>query len=89
MAGRASSTQGGRENLELFENKDFEAIPGKGIRGLLLIGGEKIRAAIGNQEMMKQEGIQFASRRMNVVYIKLLIMPTMDALEVLAEEGRI
>ena len=76
LAGRASSTQGGRENLELFENKDFEAIPGKGIRGLLLIGGEKIRAAIGNQEMMKQEGIQFASRRIE------------NEIEKLEEEGK-
>ena len=41
------------EKLELFEISDFEAVPGKGIKGNLLDQGKKNQAALGNREMLK------------------------------------
>ncbi len=47
-----------KEKIELFEVSDFEAVPGKGIRGKLKIKNEKLKieeieASLGNREMMK------------------------------------
>ncbi|MGB9598682.1 MAG: HAD-IC family P-type ATPase, partial [Minisyncoccales bacterium] len=46
-----------KEKIEFFEVSDFEAVPGKGIKGNLLIDGQKIQAALGNREMMKVFGL--------------------------------
>jgi len=46
-----------KEKIELFEVSDFEATPGKGIKGNLLINGQKIQAVLGNREMMKVLGL--------------------------------
>ncbi len=46
-----------KENVELFEVSDFEAMPGKGIKGNLLVGGKKNSAALGNREMLKVLGL--------------------------------
>jgi Cu+-exporting ATPase len=46
-----------KEKVELFEVSDFEAVPGKGIKGNLLIDGEKIQVALGNREMLKVLGL--------------------------------
>ena len=45
------------EKLVLFEISDFEAIPGKGIKGNLLINNQKTPAALGNRELMKILGL--------------------------------
>ena len=39
--------------LDLFEVSDFEAVPGKGIKGNLEIEDEKVAVALGNRELMK------------------------------------
>ncbi|MDP2945857.1 MAG: heavy metal translocating P-type ATPase [bacterium] len=46
-----------KEKIELFEVSDFEAVPGKGIKGNLLINGQKIQAVLGNREMLKVLGL--------------------------------
>ncbi|MBI2097880.1 MAG: copper-translocating P-type ATPase, partial [Candidatus Vogelbacteria bacterium] len=45
------------EKFVLFEISDFEAIPGKGIKGNLLINNQKTPAALGNRELMKALGL--------------------------------
>ena len=39
--------------LDLFEVSDFEAVPGKGIKGNLVIDNQKVFAALGNRELAK------------------------------------
>ncbi len=39
--------------LDLFAVSDFQAIPGKGIKGNLEIKNEKVSVALGNRELMK------------------------------------
>ena len=46
-----------QKEVKLFEVSDFEAIPGKGIRGDLAIDGQKISAALGNRELVKLFGL--------------------------------
>lgn len=41
------------EKLDLFEVSDFEAVPGKGIKGNLIINNQKVLAALGNRELAK------------------------------------
>lgn len=41
------------EKINLFKVSDFKAIPGKGIKGNLLIENKKIPVALGNRELMK------------------------------------
>lgn len=43
--------------IELFKVFDFEAVPGKGIKGNLLIDSQKIQAALGNREILKILGL--------------------------------
>lgn len=50
---KAIKEEASHEKLDLFEVFDFEAIPGKGIRGNLLIDNKKIGIALGNRELMK------------------------------------
>ncbi|MBI4136273.1 MAG: heavy metal translocating P-type ATPase [Candidatus Vogelbacteria bacterium] len=54
---KAMMTKAKEEKLELFEISDFEAIPGKGIKGNLLINNRKTTAALGNRELMKILGL--------------------------------
>ena len=42
-----------QEKVKLFEISDFEAIPGKGIKGNLTMNGQKISTALGNRELVK------------------------------------
>ena len=51
--GRAIVEASQKENQKLYDITDFEAIPGKGIKGNLIIDGKKITAAVGSREMMK------------------------------------
>lgn len=47
-----------KEQVELFNVDDFEAVPGKGIKGNLLIGNQKVPAALGNREMLKMLNLE-------------------------------
>lgn len=49
----AAKKEAFEEKVDLFEVSDFEAIPGKGIRGNLLIENKKIVVAFGNRALMK------------------------------------
>ncbi len=51
--GKAVIEKAKEKKVELFEIFDFEAVPGKGIKGNLLINGQKIQAVLGNREMLK------------------------------------
>jgi len=51
--GRAIVEAAAKENSSLLEVTDFEAIPGKGIKGDLNIEGKKISAAVGSRELIK------------------------------------
>ena len=51
--GKAIVEKAKEEKFALFEISDFEAVPGKGIRGNLLIDGDNVAAALGNREMLK------------------------------------
>ena len=55
--GKAIIEKAKKERVELFKISDFEAVPGKGIKGNLLSEGQKIRAALGNREMLKVLGL--------------------------------
>jgi Cu+-exporting ATPase len=51
--GRAIVEAATKENSSLLEATDFEAIPGKGIKGDLIIKGKKISVAVGSRELIK------------------------------------
>lgn len=53
VLGKAIIEKAKEEKMELFEVSDFEAVPGKGIKGNLLIDGQKNQAVLGNREMLK------------------------------------
>lgn len=55
--GKAIVEKAKEEKFELFEVSDFEAVPGKGIKGNLLIDGDNVSAALGNREMLKVLGL--------------------------------
>ena len=42
-----------QEKVQLFEISDFEAIPGKGIKGNIMMDEKKIFTALGNRELAK------------------------------------
>lgn len=54
---RAIKGEAVQEKVGLFEVSDFEAIPGKGIKGNLAIGGQRISTALGNRELVKLFGL--------------------------------
>ena len=55
--GKAIVEKAKKENNELFEVSDFEAIPGKGIKGNLKIGNQNTSTALGNRELAKLFGL--------------------------------
>ncbi|OGZ36874.1 MAG: hypothetical protein A3I88_03745 [Candidatus Portnoybacteria bacterium RIFCSPLOWO2_12_FULL_39_9] len=57
---RAISEEAKKEKLELFPVKNFEAAPGKGIKGILLINNREMETVVGNREMMKLKSIQIS-----------------------------
>lgn len=50
-----------QEEVALFEVSDFEAIPGKGIKGNLAINNQKVSTALGNRELAKLFGLDTKS----------------------------
>ena len=55
--GKAIIEKAEKENIELSEVSDFEAVPGKGILGNILIDGKILQAALGNREILKISGL--------------------------------
>ncbi len=62
------------EKLDLFEVSDFEAVPGKGIKGNLEVKERKVAVALGNREMMK--------------FLQLDISDIIQRMEKLENEGK-
>lgn len=50
---RAIKEEASEENVGLFAVSDFEAIPGKGIKGHIVQDGRNVLAALGNRELLK------------------------------------
>ena len=46
-----------QEEIRLWEVSDFEAIPGKGIKGKILVNDQRIPIALGNRELIKLFGL--------------------------------
>lgn len=46
-----------KEKMELYKLEDFKAISGKGLRGSLLVGSEKVEAYLGNRSFMEELGL--------------------------------
>lgn len=58
---KAIKEEAAQEKVALFEVSDFEAIPGKGIKGNLVINNQKISTALGNRELVKLFGLNTKS----------------------------
>jgi Cu+-exporting ATPase len=50
-----------KEKIELYKLDEFEAIPGKGLRGVLEIEGNKMEAYLGNRALVKSVGLDVSS----------------------------
>ncbi|MDP2926740.1 MAG: heavy metal translocating P-type ATPase [bacterium] len=72
--GKAIVEKAKEKKFELFEVSDFEAVPGKGIKGNLLIDGDNVAAALGNREMLK--------------FLNLDIIDIEEEMEKLEKEGK-
>ena len=53
LLGKAIVEKAEKEKIDLFEVKDFRAIPGKGIKGNLIINEKEISVSLGNRELME------------------------------------
>lgn len=49
------------EKIELLETENFEAIPGKGIKGKVIFGNEKAEMFFGNRKLAVQIGINLSA----------------------------
>ncbi|OWK27009.1 MAG: hypothetical protein US76_00805 [Parcubacteria group bacterium GW2011_GWA2_38_13b] len=54
--GRAIINEAEKENIDLYKLEGFKAISGKGLRGFLLIGSQKIEAHLGNRILAREAG---------------------------------
>jgi len=52
--------EGKKEKIKLYDMENFEAISGKGLKGILLIDGQKKEAHLGNKALMEDLGIDFS-----------------------------
>jgi len=58
--GRAIINEAEKENIDLYKLEDFKAISGKGLRGFLLIGSQKIEAHLGNRALAREAGVDIS-----------------------------
>jgi Cu+-exporting ATPase len=58
---RAIQKKAAKEKINLFEVENFNAVPGKGIFGTLLIDGRQIKASVGNRQIAKLNGIDISN----------------------------
>ena len=50
-----------KENIELYKLKDFKAIAGKGLKGILILdNGEETQAHLGNKSLMRDLGLDLS-----------------------------
>lgn len=58
---RAIFGEAKNEKIHLYDLKNFKAIPGKGLEGLLMLGPEReVRAYLGNKSLMNDLGLDFS-----------------------------
>lgn len=59
-----------REKIGLYKLEDFKAISGKGLRGVLQIGSEKIEAYLGNRALVSDVGLDISSHESNIAKLE-------------------
>src|SRR3989344_5529881 len=57
---RAIAAEAKKEKIELYQLADFKALSGKGLRGTLQVGAEKLEAHLGNRTLIQEIGLELS-----------------------------
>lgn len=60
-SGRAIGDEGTKEKAAVYTLEGFKAVSGKGVRGFLQVGPQKVEAHLGNRALMQEIGLDVSS----------------------------
>jgi len=63
---RAIMTEAQKEKIDLHKLEDFKAVSGKGLKGFLVIDGERIEGYLGNKALMEEIGLDDSPYRTEI-----------------------